>query len=54
MSVKYSFHSYELIIEHWHRSNMHMIIITPISYSNPLCDDVICLFNHYSYGLVCV
>ena len=26
-----------------------------VSYSNPLCDDVIlCLFNHYSYGLVCV
>ena len=61
MSVKYSFHSYKLIIEHWHiemnviiivRSNMRMIII--ISYSNHLCDDVILLFNHYSYGLVCV
>ena len=61
MSVKYSFHSYLLIIEHCHiemnviiivRSNMHMIII--ISYSSHLCDDVIRLFNHYSYGLVCV
>ena len=34
------------------RSIMRMIII--ISYSNHLCDDVIHLFDHYSYGLVCV
>ena len=34
------------------RSNMRMII--NISYSNHLCDDVIRLFNHYSYGLVCL